>query len=865
LPALAELDNLYSIRSRHSTADQAKLAAVEQESAEVLLRCAEGLAAADQKVGNWNAALKQYEQALARAQKVTSLASAQPVNKLRAGATLCHERLLGVEIQPHMNRAAGLLAQKQYDEAEGHFNTAITILRGPFAPLKEQAAAKLRLTVTTQLTDLKQARLVAEAMRLVVLAQQTADATTKQTVKEQTAALAHLAQASSLLQQAGVVKAKLPDAAAPLRNQISLLNGRLTRRRGEGYEAQQQWPQARQDYEAAQAIYQQRGETATVATLQLRQSIIALKSGVGEVVTDAAVISQAEKPVRLDLAYRAALGYLRAGEVQTAELFIPHLTGQIPEAAALAAAASQLRLNALASEVEGTIATAQNDQATFPQLQEVYSAIPNLVQRTAAVDAQLGRQVAALEPYVLSRLLSAGLAQNQLLPLLDILTKQPGFLASPETLKNIGIICLRIIVSGSLNGANYQRVLGLWLTALHSNNVLLASLESTSWDDELTFTLEDSLGVRSLSDLPANVNHEVADDHNISLGETQRELMRVVESALNEIESPQLQMQVAEFYSAQKNALVNLITEIDEIGGASAQSVAVAAPFVAINYGLNRAIVHFLTSQYKQQQKETLLKCALPYHGNLANPQIATYQEALALEKQAQECFAVPRIANLRKLPELLKKSASLLNEYPRLRTRLVSQLVDSVREANEEEEEGKLVATFQALVDAFPTTEAFKVLGANHICDWCIEALNEEQMTATIALGHLLRAWTWRPDDERAAANMVIVFGLVCKAATSSSTEHKQELDILEKVHRQVSANQNYTIRQTIAEHLEPMQRKFHDLLSSSKINPASLMMAAEMDLPGMFTPSGLMMGKKLLLMRNLAKLALGQRATTV
>ncbi|QJX47828.1 hypothetical protein HMJ29_13095 [Hymenobacter taeanensis] len=860
-PALAELDYLYGVRSRHAFADHHKLTAVEQESADILLRCTEGLVAPLQKAGSWSAALQLFEQALGRTEKVHALSTGAPVTKFRSGAVACHQRLLTAGVQVNVNQGAVLLAQKQYDAAELQFNTALQQLQGPFTGLKEQAAVLVRATVISQLTDLKQARCVAEAMRLVVLAQAVSGAGRKSSIQEQTSALTQLQQATSMLEQASALKAKLPEAAAALPSQISLFTGRLKRNRGEQYEAQANWKAACQDYEAAQAIHQQRGELQTVATLQLRRSIIALKSGVGTVITDAATLDRAEPAVRVDLAYRAALAYLRAGRVETAELFLPHLAGQISEASALAAAITQAQLDALAKEVEVAIATAQHDQATFVQLQEVYQAIPGLAKRTSATDVQLGRQVAALEPYVLSRLLTVGLTQQQLLPLLDVLTAKSGFLTSPETLKNVGIVCLRIILAGGLTTSNYQRILSLWLTALYSNTVLVASLESTSWDDELAFTLEDSLGVCTLPDLPDNVNHDPADDQNISLGDTQRELMRVVEAALGEIDPPQLQAQAAEFYSNERNALVNLIAEFDRMGGITTKVLAVTTPFAAQTYGANRTIVLKLTAQYLREQEEKLLDCALPYHGKLANPQLLSYQEALTAEKQIMACFAEPRTTSLRQLPKLLPKQAALFNAYPKLRNRLINQLTTQVRAANEEEVEGSLADTFQVLIEAFPNTETFKVLGANHLCDWCIGALNEEQMTETAGLEHLLRAWSWRPDDDRVAANLVIVFGIICRSAITDNNGIMQELPALQKAYKQISSAQNRTIRQVVAEHLVPVYQKYRAMLSSSKIDPDALMLAAtKPSLSGQFSAKGISMGMKLILMRDLAKLATTQ-----
>lgn len=853
--ALAELDTLYAVRGKHPTADQALLAAVEKESGDVLIGSVEKQAKAAETARNWPIALTSYEGGLERARKVTAL-SGLVSDKLQAGAVNCHEQMFRLEVQPKLNAAASALPLGKYDEAENALRGAESVLKGPFPNLREQAAAKIRPVVQAQLLVVQQARMVADATRLLVQARQVLDSPNQLTLPQHNETLSTLSQAKAAL--AAATKAGMPahSHAATLSSQVLSFTGRALRCRGEYYELHEQWPQAHTDYEAAKDVYQQLDHAATVATMQLRQSIVAMKSYKGGVVTDAGTIRIAEEKVRLDMAYRAAVSYLQAGDYDTASLFIPHLEGHLSEATALANAANKQRLQALRAEIERANTLAQDELATFDALQQLHRALPKLATRTAALNPVLGRQLTDLRPYVFGRLLTAGLAQGQLMPLLELLTSQPDYHTKPETLKNVGIVCLRLAVSQQLTVTNYKRIVALWLTALHTNEVLLASLESTSWDDDLTFTLDDSLGVRSMSDLPENVNRSAASESNISLGEAQRNLMRTFESAIHSIEHSALQAQVSAFYDQEKTALTNLISLLSE-GPSTLVQPYVITPFAAAELNLSGSIVQILLARYSRTASEELLNYALPYQTTPPQPLLVGYQAALELEKKATACFSSPRRTNLQALPAVLKTGAAQLKSYPKLQSRVLLRLTDEVKSANKEEPDGQLVTAFEALIAAFPAHEPLKVLGAHHLCDWCISSLNEETMDNSTALERLAQGWSWATDDQRLAANLCILFGMLCREPASNGQKQNLELALLEKVQIQAARQQTRALKQAVASELVPMQQDMFQMLREAKINVDALISAANIGYSTQYTADGIAMGKKLAVLRKMTALA--------
>jgi len=852
--ALAELDSMYTVRSKYPAADQVLLAAVEKDSGDVLTGVVKALAKPLETARNWTGALRQYEEGIKRAKTVSGLGSS-PLSELRNEAVNCYEQLFKIEVQPKLAATATLLPQAKYDEAEQALNDVVKMLKGPFADLRERAAVKLRPQVQAQLLVVQQARFIAEATRLLVQSQRMLDGQGRLNQVQLDQVSSSLAQAETALSNATKIGMPAYAHASTLQSQAQQLGARLLRSRGEYFELSKEWAQAHTEYEAARQAFQERNEQVSAATMQLRQSIVALKCGKGTVVIDAAVIGLAEEKVRLDMAYRAAVAFLGAGQFNTADLYVPHLTGHLPEAAALKEAVIQQRQRALLQETEQANALAQDEQASFTDLKQLYDTLPNLAKRVAATDPAIGRQVSDLQPYIFGRLLTVGLAQGYLLQLLDLFTAQPDFLANPELLKNTGIVCLRLATSQSLTTSNYQRVIALWLTALHSSEVLLASLESTTWDDEYTFTLADSLGVRSVAELPENVNLHEASESNISLGEAQRELMRAFETAINAIEDSASQTQVAAFYDQQKSALLNLVEQIDSAGTSAGAQIMATTPFVAAQFKTNQKIVNFLVARYKRELKEKVLECALPYQTTPPHTQLTGYQAALELEKKAVACFAAPRKTKLQALPGLLRAGATQLKDYPQLQSRLLIKLTDEARVANKQEEDGQLVGAFEALVAAFPAHEPFKVMGAHHLCDWCISSVNAKKMDDAAALEVLLQGWKWVPDDERIASNLCILFGNAWHEA--KGLQQDKILQQLEKVLSQISQHRTWAMRQAISNDLLPTQQEIYQTLRKNDINVDNLISAAGIGYSSQYSAEGIAMGKRLAVLRKMTALA--------
>jgi hypothetical protein len=846
LAVLEELDLLYALRNKWLTSDSALLAEVEKESADLLISSTMALAAPAEKAKEWTNAIGKIEAGLKRLDGVASLYTVPSFRlKLHKKLVDCHTEVLRAKMQPLLAQAAKQQLALDYNGAESSLEGGLKILAGPHAGAVEAAAEILRTPTQALLVEVQQARLVAQLEGLldqaqVQLARGIALSSRKEAPVNQSDILNPLAKAFSLLVDADKALAAATVSGMPaltrasvLLTQIQTLRALTLRCRGEHYERGGEWTLATDDFENASDACKAYNNAEGVATMTVRKSIVAIKSRKGSIVTDGKVIRQAEPRVQLDMAYRAVLLFLEYRKYDTAAKYLPYLLGKIPEAESLTQAVNQQRLYALRDDLEAANSRARNEAADFTDLLKLYEELPSLNDRVTQIDAEVGVQVAALRPYVFGRLLVVGLAQEEYLKLLDLLTLQAGFYADPEALKNVGITCLRIAVNNLITTGNYKWIISLWLTAIYSNQVLLASLERTSWDDEFTFTLAGSLGIRFIPNLLENVNHLAADSTNIALADTQHELKQRFEDALHTISDEQLQRQAVAAYDIEVNALTGLIEQLHKSGKVGVPRPKPVAPHAASLLNLSEGIAAFLCSRYQIQKEpsEAILDCALLYQPAAKSPLLKGYVKALEFEKQVVACFEPPRRAKLKTLPGLLQTSATqlVIKDYPQLEYRLQLRVAEEARLANKQEPDGELVAVYEALVSYFSDYETFKVNGAHHICDWCVAGLNSDTMEPELALQWLSKGWGWIPNDGRLAANLCIVFGRVAsEQAMPKEGKSQAGLPALLQALAQAQATPTRALMTAIEEEIVPINKSLNELLKNANIPVDDLKSAA-------------------------------------
>lgn len=110
-------------------------------------------------------------------------------------------------------------------------------------------------------------------------------------------------------------------------------------------------------------------------------------------------------------------------------------------------------------------------------------------------------------------------------------------LSDRNILKRLVVAAMAAIEGNELSESNYKEIISVWLSGIYMDQLLVESLEQTTWDDGYTFTLTDSFGCSGEDDyanLPENVNFEEKSDSCIAIADVQRVLLERGESVISE-------------------------------------------------------------------------------------------------------------------------------------------------------------------------------------------------------------------------------------------------------------------------------------------------------------------------------------------
>jgi hypothetical protein len=295
-------------------------------------------------------------------------------------------------------------------------------------------------------------------------------------------------------------------------------------------------------------------------------------------------VNKAPLEYKKDFFYRYAKKLLQEKEYSEAEnVILTHLNFSSP-------AIDKIKELLKSKQVKSAIKKVNEINYTIEQLYEksfpvedvkaLYETIDKRIEEIKSVVPTLSEKLHELKPSLFNRLLSHHISAGQYASAINLIQKYSSFWTSPELLKNLGICCYGFTAQGNLTEKNHRIVISNWLTSVFSDKVVLKSLESTTWDDNYTFTLIDAIGsnYEHHSDIPDNANYDDVSDTNISIGATQRELLQQFESLLHKtISDPSLSKVVNDCYMEEKEAVEKIVSVINN-------DILFAAPHFAKTY-----------------------------------------------------------------------------------------------------------------------------------------------------------------------------------------------------------------------------------------------------------------------------------------
>lgn len=391
---------------------------------------------------------------------------------------------------------------------------------------------------------------------------------------------------------------------------------------------------------------------------------------------------------------------------------------------------------------------------------------------------ELLKETEKIKLYLFSKLISQYFESNEFESVISHITKLPNFYEQPELLKNIGIACLRLANDGKITTSNYQNIISTWLTAVYSDRVILNSLETTSWDDEYTFTLANSIGSHYAFDNEVeNVNFDEVSEDNISIGETQRELLNLFETALTQITNAKLSKQVQEFYAQEKEAIEKTIETIST-------EIVYAPPYFAKQHNLQDTILNYLANEFEDEQDISILQIGLRYVKNSKPTIFEQFENAQNFVTNCTNAIKQKNIANLKSQNSATNKTA--LAKFSNLKTSFEEQMIrafDSIIETDAENE--NLISIFEEAISVSPTKEQLKYQFANFIIDLSVAKINSNKMKNEKGLELLIKAYQLNKDSAKVAHNLAIIakFNCIDMLNDGISNSCRTQLESLNKI----------------------------------------------------------------------------------
>jgi hypothetical protein len=302
-----------------------------------------------------------------------------------------------------------------------------------------------------------------------------------------------------------------------------------------------------------------------------------------------------------------------------------------------------------------------------------------------------------------------------------------------------------------LSELNYKIIISGWLTAVFSDKVILKSLDNTSWDDNYTFTLAESIGSNySLhEELPDNVNYDEVSESNISIGATQKELLHQFETIIHkEIQDTKLSKLVNDFYDIEKDAIEKIIDQIEN-------DVFFATPYFAISNGLNNEIISELDNDYNTYSNEDALEAGVPYIKNSTTTVVYQYFLANDLIDKVKSAIDNENSDAIKKLNTMENKK--LIEKFDNISSSVEDKLLNSISiKISEDDQNEKLIPVMEECIAFSNQNEKLKHQYSNYVANYCISKVNDEKIDNFKALSLMKGAYISSPNNPKIVKNFI-------------------------------------------------------------------------------------------------------------
>jgi hypothetical protein len=470
---------------------------------------------------------------------------------------------------------------------------------------------------------------------------------------------------------------------------------------------------------------------------------------------DNSEIKKADNEYQKDLFYRYSVWLLKQGRFQQAENIIStHLNFKSVEIEKLTDIIKVEKINNALNKlatINQKIEQLYDKSLSKDELSIFYNELDSIIAYLEPIDVQLSEKVMAIKPNLFNRLLTNYISSELYGNAINLIQKYPKFWESPELLKNLAICCYCFTSKGMLTEKNYKIIISSWLTSVYSDNVILKCLENTSWDDNYTFSLAESIGTKysQHTKIPKNVNYDEVSENNISIGSTQRHLIQQFETIIHkEIQDINLSILVNDFYNKEKNAIEKVIEIIES-------DILFPTPHFAITNDLNNEIIEELDSDYEEYSNEEALEAGLRYINNSTSSIVYQYYYANDLIERIESAIDYESLASIKELNTT--ENIEWLEKFDNVSSALEDRLYNKISAKISENDENKaIIALMEECISISRNNEKLKHQYSNYVASYCISQVNAEKIDNFEALSLMKKAYLRSPNNPRICKNLI-------------------------------------------------------------------------------------------------------------
>lgn len=486
----------------------------------------------------------------------------------------------------------------------------------------------------------------------------------------------------------------------------------------------------------------------------IRKQIATLKNGSTIDVNVLSEIKSIKHRFKTDLYFRYFIRLIKSGtfdkaeEILNTELKIKNeqsnLLRNIVHNEKLKRAISELKeINSQVEKLNSEGLSNKEAESLFESLNMPSKLINDIIPEAAT-------QLFDIKPGLINRLLTFLLNNDQNERVINQIIKIPRFYEFPVLMKYLGNACLNYVENGMLVEDNYKESIAMFLTSVYSDEVMLYSIENTSWCDDFTFTLVDAIGsaYHFHDDLPENINYNQVSGTNISIGDAQRELVRYFEAQLNEkISNPQLFEEVHSFYNSEKAAIEKIISIIPD-------KITFTTPYFAYKFETYKNILTELENDYQKFNNEESLEVASLYNINNSDENIQYFQAKVIL----QDILTAISTGNLARLNEVSTvQNIDLINCYKTISEKVEDEIISVFQSIIDRDGENDyLIPVFKRAIEITPTKDKLNYQYANFVASLCMTKVNDNSMGNFKALQLISDAYMALPEDTMICENII-------------------------------------------------------------------------------------------------------------